>query len=786
MSIDQSTTFNTDDEDQPMDKWQVTIRDTDELAYVSNIVHLLQNDIKNDQLPVILDNYLKFINLDPKNRELIIKYLLTNEKYRNDTIKELLECVESYTMTLDKLPLEIICNIISRLDIESLRSIYNVNSKLRIVMDSKVFIQTLYEMHNIPFKIRQTKSKNKKLFTYWSERYIKYKYDPHICEQTMNPIQITRCFNHGLKQHLYNEVYILINRSILSEINLNWGYVWRKLLINYVSEFDQLMPALFRFILYHEPITLSQSKVDLTRLSWPIVESMLHSLSDEDKNNKNIIYAFVFANRYLISTDQIDLWLQFSVENYIFLSNYDYRRMIYVTNKTSAKYAVKYNQPKVLSAIIKNNTYAKLNRFYMEMVGGLQDNTLLKQLVLDLQDIDPNILFGCLRYAINYKVMTNIILICDNIKPQLWSHYLSMPLNDQNILYMSILGLTKQTTIINEVLQILTNNYILNDNRIQFNKMLQHILINTPSLFIEKYDVIASAFYSNLLPVVGEIPNVYIPRIMLPKYMRFDIPLAIENVINLLFDVNSKITKDEVWNYIDWLISRPGFTDLRVNINYVTKNDIIKPLLKYMSRYTYIYDDFKQVHLRVPIYRQPEDEKNHQLILMHIFSIRIYDPIEKVDLELLENIIRKITNREELKTLYESIEGIPSDVNQLIQSMLYPKLRRHLTELYKNESKGEFGSEAEFGEFGPETDFGEFGSEAEFGLEAEFELEDSFDQRSMTNSSGGSMANSSRGSMANSSRASIANSSRASIANSSRASMANNDVDDSSLAASSS
>ena len=144
----------------PNVKWAVKINSLDQLSQISYIIDLLQHDIEDPDLPNILKDYLTPLIYSPEQRQSVIQALLTNAEYRQTSIKEISEWMSEYTLTLYKLPVEILWQILLYLDVPTLKVIYDNNPLLRKIIDTEGFINQLFDRYEIYDALDKTKYKN--------------------------------------------------------------------------------------------------------------------------------------------------------------------------------------------------------------------------------------------------------------------------------------------------------------------------------------------------------------------------------------------------------------------------------------------------------------------------------------------------------------------------------------------------------------------------------------------------------------------------------------------------
>src|SRR3990167_9642890 len=123
-----------------LESWSINIADSQQLSLISKILDLLESNISNKKLPFLLNEFLSPLIKDEDQMQDVITSIFEDVKYRESFISGMNKSIDLYIYSFQNLPQEIIWQILSELDIVSLRALYNTSNFMRNVMNDNRFL----------------------------------------------------------------------------------------------------------------------------------------------------------------------------------------------------------------------------------------------------------------------------------------------------------------------------------------------------------------------------------------------------------------------------------------------------------------------------------------------------------------------------------------------------------------------------------------------------------------------------------------------------------------------
>ena len=397
----------------PNVKWTIKINSLDQLSQISYIIDLLRNEPGNQDLPTLLEDYLANLVEDINQREFVIQALLNNDDYRQTTIQEISEWMSEYTLTLYKLPVEILWQILLYLDVYTLRVIYDNNPLLRSLMDQDGFVNQLFERYKIRVasyeKERDVKEKSKQkerhlvdlrqkmshvrdpnkrgsyfssfepmvptlpiskeqeiinvgqqikdlkdskysLFNFFFDKYVSSYYIPEFCYN--NDKYIDKCIINAARQGLVSDVLELYSKFLRNPLDSAYQRIYSVLINNYKPEYKEILVNLSKEVNKNVGIGIYHLISSETFDNIPyadILDISIHSFSSST-NNVIVSSIVLMISDSLLFTERIDDWLDL----YKKIKNFSLDNRIYYVKKilTLAGF---YDLPAVVETIMQMN-----------------------------------------------------------------------------------------------------------------------------------------------------------------------------------------------------------------------------------------------------------------------------------------------------------------------------------------------------------------------------------------------------------------------------------------------
>lgn len=655
------------------ENWSIQLKESN-LSHGAKMLDLLENNINSPELPSLLEEFLAQYIVNKSQINLIIGGILDDSNYRNRFIESIRSSIENYSLKFQNLPTEIIWQILSNLDIVSLRAINNSSEFMKETMNDIRFVKILCSKHKIDCDefLSDPNEVDKNTFDWfaeWAGHYSNYYYDSDFCD-TQDLNKLSHCIIIAIKNNLPDKVIELRIKSheILSNPP-NYGILNNRnilpvILQHYRPEYNISIVYFFDGAIRNNPNILNYLKSeDFDKVPYTIILDMYYRLIS---NNISSYDFYKLVINSLIRTNRINDWSDFVDINNMMPNDNLHENVII----DSLMAAIDYDRIEHVRLITNRNfpniriidqlyyTYPCLSddSLLREFVN-VEDDTLrflmfdgaLKTILQGLNILKSNknnIELELGQYKIEYGRRNINIILQEFDRRQIWSELFSLEPGENNqggamtveksntfyrILLIFIAPIFVLDYVLPDIIALLTKT-----QKRELNNMLLYMYTDKLQMMIDNIES-AKKLYKYLRSDVLGVKFDF--KQLMPLLYKYNPPFYAKNDQYILYA-----------NYIDWLSTLPGFELGLLKFDYFKQIRVAKTIFKYINDFNYSFNLSKNTITTISAPRNPGNERKHQTVLKLMYRSAILGD----DYEFINNILERIRVRRGLKRAFFS------------------------------------------------------------------------------------------------------------------------------------